>query len=376
MKSIKKQKVDLSSFSRKELEEMYLAAAAKSESQEIELQWLRESIASKQKKMFGKSSEKISSDQLSLFDEAELESTPIKIEPKLEEITYKRKKKGKHHKELDELETTKIIEYKLSEEERECPKCENTLHVMSKVVRKELIYIPMKIEVHEHVKYVYACRECEETQTEATIIDAVVPKPVIAGSLASSSLLAHVICEKYDRAIPLYRQEVTFTRLGVNLSRQTMSNWIMKLSDMYLSKVFKCMKEDLLKSSYLLADETTVNVLHEPGKESNSSKSYMWVYKSGRSEDKKITLFQYEPSRKAENAIMFLKGYSKSLQSDGYAAYNKIEDVEHYTCWAHARRYVKEAVDLIPKTTDKQKTISYSILLLINKLFKIERECC
>jgi transposase len=123
----------------------------------------------------------------------------------------------------------------------------------------------------------YSCRNCEKTSDEAIpMLKSQVPKPVIRGSgVASPSLLAHIAHQKYVLAQPLYRQEQEFKRLGLNLSRQTMANWLIYSSKKYLEPIFKAMKAQLLENQVLHADETVVQVLHEPGKTPQSN-SYMW----------------------------------------------------------------------------------------------------
>lgn len=360
-------------MSREELELLCMNQHTQLEAKDQQLQWYQDQIKKQQKKLFGKSSEKTEYQQISLFDEAEVESTAIKVEPEIEEIHYQRKKKGKHHKDSKDL-PTRTIEYTLSEEEQVCSTCGHELHVMSKNIRKELVFIPAKVEIIEHVEPIYSCRHCETKGTEATIVVGKGPLPVLKGSYASASLLAHIINEKYERALPLYRQEVQFKRMQMEISRQTMSNWILKAATQYFEKLQTYMYEELLNMEYICGDETTVTVLHEPGKESVSNTAYMWVYKSGRSETKKIVLFNYEPSRQHIHAVEYLKDYHGILQTDGYKAYDQIEGATQVGCWAHARRYIDEALKLVPKTEDKKETISYQCYTLINRLFKIERD--
>lgn len=370
-----KKVIDLKKLSRTELEQIVMTLTTENESQNQELEWYKSMIMKQQKKLFGKSSEKTYIDQLSLFDEAEVEAAANEEELAIEETVIK-KKKGKHHKGLKEVPVTRI-EYKLTAEELDCPTCESKLHQMSIDVHKELILIPAKIEIKEHARHVYSCRNCETTGTQATIVKAEAPKALIKGSYVSASLLAHILSDKYERALPLYRQEVDFKRKGLAISRQTMSNWIISSSERYFQPIVKYMKEDLVeRCKYIGADETPVDVLNDPRKAEGATKSYMWVYGSGKSEELKMVLFKHEPTRSQDNPQRFLKGYKGILQTDGYAGYNNIPEVVHASCWAHARRYIRECVDLIPATTKKADTLSYKCLTLINKLFQIEKKKC
>lgn len=240
-------------------------------------------------------------------------------------------------------------------------------------VKRELIFIPPKVKVINHVEHVYSCRSCEQNDTAATIITAKRPPALIEGSIASSSLVANIINDKYVKSLPLYRQEMSYQRMGINITRQNMSNWLIRVSNTYFKAMTDYMYKELLKMEYISADETGVQVLHEPGKQA-SSKSYMWVYMSGRSETKQLILYKYEQSRAHKHAVNYLKDYCGILLTDGYQAYDKIENAVQAGCWAHLRRKLNEALELVPKGTKKEDTQAYKCFSMINKLFKIEKD--
>ena len=231
--------------------------------------WYIEQFKLKQKEKFGRSSEKDNDDQLSFFDifnETETLKEPIVIEPKEEEIlvsSYKKKKKrGENFSELP-VET---IEYKLEDEEKVCDNCTSPLSEMKKEVRKELVIIPAQVKVLEHVTHVYSCRACDKEGISGFIKSADSPKALIPKSMVSPSLLSHLQCEKYVMATPFYRQEGEYARLGINLSRQNLSNWDMAGARI-LKPLYELLKKELLSHELLHADETTLEVIHEPGRE-------------------------------------------------------------------------------------------------------------
>ncbi len=143
--------------------------------------------------------------------------------------------------------------------------------------------------------------------------------------------------QKYSAALPLDRQERIFKDFGIELSKQNMANWIIKTSELWLEPFFERLKRELLKETFIQADENPLRVLTKDGKDSNS-KSYMWLYKSG-SFGKKIVLYEYTPSRSGKNAKKFLEGFKGFLQTDDYSGYNSVENVTRVGCFAHARRY-------------------------------------
>lgn len=249
---------------------------------DAKLKWYEEQFRLSRQKQFGPSSEKTDPEQLNLFNEAEDTANPEVKEPTLETITYKRRKKqvGQKAKMLEDL-PVEVIEYRLTEEEQICPCCKGKLHEMSTQVRQELKVIPAQVKVVKHIQYIYACRQCERENISTPIIKAKMPNPILPGSLASPSLLAYIMDQKYTNSLPLYRQEKQFSRLGIELSRQTMANWMLAAADPWLRIIYDHMHKKLIKRDILHADETTLQVLKEPGR-SAETKSYMWLYRTGR----------------------------------------------------------------------------------------------
>src|SRR5699024_2663431 len=117
------------------------------------------------------------------------------------------------------------------------------------------------------------------------------PSPVFPKSYASPSILAYIMNQKYIEGLPLYRQESQLKYLGIDLSRQTLSNWMVQGADRWLGKVYDRMREHLLQEEIMHADETTLQVLKEPGRAAES-KSYIWLYRNGRDRPTN-TLFEY-----------------------------------------------------------------------------------
>ena len=350
-----------------------ILAENKALSQEIEKlqklnKWYEEQLKLNRKKMFGSSSERSDMDQLNFFNEPESEEQPISLEPTIEEITYKRKKqKGSREKLLADL-PIETIEYTV--EDTNCPKCNNELHVMTKEIRKELKIIPAKVSVVEHVSYVYSCRYCEKTDTQTPVITAPSPKALIAKSLVSPSVMAYIMNQKFVNAMPLYRQEQEFKRMDVLLSRQNLSNWMIKGASI-LKPLINKMKEIMLAKDVLHADETTLEVLCEPGRAAQAT-SYMWLYRTSGC-DEPIVIYDYQEGRSGIYAKNFLNGFKGYLHTDGWGGYHRLEpDITLCGCWAHARRKFDEA--LASQLTKDQGSISSIGIAYCNKLFEIERE--
>ena len=223
----------------------------------MENQGLIDLIAQLRRKQYGASSEKVSSEQLGMFDEAEVES--LKDKEEIEKITvpgHERSKRGKRLK-LPEFLPREIVEIDI--DLKTCSMDGSELKCIGEEVSEKLEIVPAKIKVIRTVRKKYACSKCE------TLAIAPIPLELIPKSIASSSLLAYVASAKYVDALPLYRQEAIFKRIGIDLHRQTMARWMITIGEK-IEPLIKLLREELLDSSYLHMDETTVQVLNEEGK--------------------------------------------------------------------------------------------------------------
>jgi transposase len=314
--------------------------------------------------------------QLSLLEssEAKVPQTPPISESETEEISYKRKKrKGKREEDLSGLPVERI-DHELLGENRGCPECGESMKDIGIDVRRELKLIPAQVVVVEHATHAYAChnKECQEVGEGTIMVKADAPTPLISGSLASPSLVAHIAVQKYANGTPLYRIEKGFLYDGVIVTRQNMANWVIKCAEMYLTAIYSLLIKFLLLESVLHADETTVQVLREPGR-NPQSKSYEWVYRTSGHSKHKIAIYDYKETRKREHPKEFLKNFKGWLHCDGYEVYHGLwPDITIVGCFAHARRYFEKILKSIPenerKGTDAERGVTF-----ISRLFDLER---
>jgi hypothetical protein len=183
--------------------------------------------------------------------------------------------------------------------------------------------------------------------------------------------MAYIMHRKYCEAVPLYRQEQQFINFGIQLSRQNLANWVMHGANNWLKLLYNRLHTYLVKEPVIHADETTMQVLAEKGKKP-TSKSYMWLYSSGRY-GKGIFLYEYQSSRAKKHPKTFLKEFKGYLQTDGYPGYNAVEDVTLVGCFAHARRGFTDALKALPKDAKGSRTVASEGLEFCNKLFNIEK---
>ena len=344
---------------------------AKLESLVKQYEW---QLLTAKRRLFGVSSEKTDFDirQLNLFGETEIQPLP---ELETEEITYKRnKRKGKREEDLAGLPVERI-DHELPEDKRGCPECGEVMRDIGVDIRRELKLIPAKVVVVEHATHAYACHnaECQEIGEGTIVVKADAPAPLISGSLASPSLVAHIAMQKYSNGMPLYRIEKGFQYDGVVISRQTMSNWVIKCVEMYLFSIYVLLKSSLLKESVIHADETTHQVLREKGR-APQTKSYEWMYRTSGHSKRKIIIFDYKETRGQEHPQEFLKDFKGFLHCDGYQSYHNLHsDITVVGCWYHARSYFEKILKSIPK--DKRKgTDAERGVAFINQLFDLERD--
>ena len=319
---------------------------------------------------FGKSSERTEcKEQLSFFDEAEQEYDEKPEEPVKKTVKgYVRKSAKTKRDEIIRNIETEIITCTIPENEQICPRCGSRMKVIGKkYVREEVELIPAKLVVKKYYSLTYGCKKCEK-KNMPVFLHGFVPTPVLPHSLASASTVAWVIYQKYVNAMPLYRQEKDWERLGYDLSRATMANWVIRCSEDYFSRFVTRLKVEMLKENVLHCDETYVKVLKEKDV-SSESKQYMWVYRTGKHSDRQVVIYDYNKSRSGDVPKKFLGDFNGYLHTDGYAGYNKLTKVTHCNCWAHVRRKFHEAI-----VVDSAESIAKTARDFCNKLFAIESE--
>lgn len=327
-----------------------------------------------QKKQFGSSSEKnaVAPEQLSLFNEPEALADDKMAEPTVEEITYtRRKQKATKEENLEEL-VTEVVEHELSGADLACPQCGETMAEVKVEERYEIKVIPAKVEVVKHRQHIYACANCEANDIRTPFKSGQGYEPFLPKSSASAETVAWLLDQKYDLGLPLYRLEQNVQQqMGLNLSRQTMSNWILKTAELYVEPMYVEMRRQLLQQPHLHADETTLQVLNEPGRTAEQ-KSYMWLFRTGRGSPP-IVLYDYQTTRASKHPVRFLEGFSGTLQVDGYSGYNQLQPkVRLAGCWAHARRKFTEVLDALPKGADKTGSLAAEALKMIAELYAVE----
>ena len=342
------------------------------------MQLLMEQVILGKQNRFGRSSEKMEDTSqicfrevngtIVFFNEAEAVCDLNAAEPEDLELKSPKqpKRKGKKEADLSGLPVRRIDHY-LSAEELEAEFGVRGWKQLPDAISRKYHFVPAKVEVEEHHIGVYA------SKTDEHMVKADHPKTLLHGSLVSPSLGAAIINGKYVNAVPLYRLEQEFQRYGLQITRQNMANWCIRLAEEYLSILYDYLHKELYFYHVIQADETPVLVNHDGRKA--GSKSWMWVYRSGHLYQKRqIVLYEYQQTRNASHPREFLKGYDGICVTDGYQVYHTLEkELEELTiagCWVHCRRRFDEALKLISKSYQKES----NAFLLMKQIQAIYRE--
>ena len=346
-----------------------------------EIERLRQIILNLQRTQFGQRSEKRTyvlddgNQQLSLFDTPEKSKEKSNPEPSQnpeKEICvsgHSRKKK----RTLEELCATLPVEERivdLPDEEKANANGQALVCIGQEYIRTELVLERAKAKVVKHYRKVYADRQLEQETGYSEVFKPIMPPPLLAHSYASASVVTDVLMKKYVDAMPLYRQEQMWKRMGVELKRGTMANWVIQVADLYLRPFWKRIRSELLTQSTIHADETVMQV-HKEKDRPNTSESRMWVYSSAKRADIQLRCFEYRESRSGKWAKTFLEGFSGVLITDGYSGYNKVQGAERAGCWAHMRRKWLEAM---PEGADAKTCKAAEGYEFCNRLFELERQ--
>jgi transposase len=306
---------------------------------------------------FGQKRERFEGDknQMSLPFEMEPQKAAALESGLKEKLSDQRRKKTSNHKGRmalpEHLEVKEIDIY--PEEDLTDMVC------IGQEVTDELEYEPAKYYIKRYIRYKYAPKNKEG------VIIGKLPERVIEKGVPGAGLLASILVDKYQDHLPLYRQLQRFKRAEIPIASSTLEGWS-RQSLKIIDILYQHLLEDIRSKGYLQSDETPIKVM-DPAKKGKTHQGYYWVHHCPIDG---TVLFDYQPGRSREAADHVLAGFKGYLQSDGYAAYDKIgkrEGVTHLNCWAHARREFDKAKD-----NDRER--AEKALSFIQKLYAVEAQ--
>lgn len=371
---------ELNTLSRDELITIILTMQGQLDTLNENIEKLIEQIRIANQYRFGRSTETMKSidGQLSFFDEADTLRDEAAGEPEEDQVIpprpRKKKTKGQREMDLKAFPEEIIPAHTVSEETLDAFYGKGNWKRMPDETYKRLRHEPESWTVEIHTVEVYVGTDGYH-QDEFLRGDR--PKDIFPNSIVTPSLLASILNAKYVNSSPLYRIEQEFIRNGVNISRQTMANWIAGSSDRYFAALVERMKQELLTLPVTQSDETPTQVINDdrhPG-----SKSYMWVHRSGEFfKDRPIVIYEYQKGRDHELPLTFYRNYKGILVTDGLKQYHLVEDklegLVNANCWAHARRDYADSIKAADKADPNavKRSIAYQALSRISLIYKLE----
>jgi len=345
-----------------------------------QIHFLEEQLRLLKNELFGRSSEKRHEphpDQRLLFDsdgDQGASQSPTSDET-IVIAAHSRKKCGR--KALPKHLPRFDVIHDIDEEQKQCG-CGELKSCIGEEISEKLDYIPAQLKVERHIRLKYACKSCEGVEDDGpTVIIAPPPVQLIPKSNATAGILAHIAVSKFADGLPLYRQQKIFGRLGIELSRATMANWMVQAAEGCIGLIN--LLQDQIRGGPLIGiDESPLQVLNEAGRD-NTTKSYMWVFRGG-APDRPSLLYQYQRTRSGRVALEFLDNYHGYIQSDDFSGYDHLDqdpNIVHLGCWAHARRKFAKVVKVRKKHRSKRinpKSLADQALDYIGNLYQVEKE--
>jgi transposase len=341
---------------------------AKLRGAELENRYLRELLRVARIEKYGPGSEKLSDEQLALLElepgvsQAEVlaESERAQLKLPLRKGHQPAKHPGRQELPAHLPRVEKIIP--CTPEQCVCSQCGKDKELIGYETSEQLDVEPAKHFVLVTKREKRARRRCEEQGVET----AALPARIIPKSLVGDRVIIDTVVSKYCDHLPLFRQSVMLEReTGLEISRVTLCGWVMAVGEL-LMPIVGAMRQELLSGGYIQADETPVDVQSERTKGKNHQ-AYLWQY----SRPGGAVVFDFQLDRAAQGPRQFLAEFDGILQTDGYAAYGKVggKNMVHAGCWAHARRYFFQALQLNGKDL-----VALGIVGEIDKLFKLEAD--
>ena len=321
---------------------------------QLKIQVLEQRLRQQRILMFGSKSETLNNLQLELLAEEEpsVRAEEVEAEARREPVTQAPPRLRKAHPGRERLpETLPRVEKVLTCAEQTCSACGQETSVIGYDESEQLAVEPARYFVRVIKREKRACRRCQP----GTVTLAALEPRIVEKGLASDAVVIQTVVSKYCDHLPLYRQAVMLEReAGLQIGRATLDGWVMRVGEL-LQPVIAAMRKDLLRGTYLQADETTVPVQRHD-KRGRNHQDYLWQYGQPGGE----TVFDFCLGRERAGPQKFLENWEGILQTDGYQVYDGVggPKMVHVGCWAHARRKFVEAVKVNPQDSEAIRMVT------------------
>ena len=335
------------------------------EKRDAQIRLLEERLRQQRIQALGPRSETLSDLQLELLAEQEPSATRDEVEAEARRAPLPPPRERKPHPGRKRLpENLPRLEQVIACPDANCKSCGAETSLIGYDESEVLDHEPARWFVRVTKREKRVCAACSKKGRAGIAMPELAPRIVEKG-LASDTVVLHTVIAKYCDHLPLYRQQAILEReAGVEISRATLDGWVMRVGEL-LTPMVSAMRQDLLRQSYLQADETTVPVqMHD--QRGADHQAYLWQYGSPGGE----TVFEFHLGRGREGPKKFLGEWQGILQTDGYQAYDNVggPKMVHVGCWAHARRKFVDAVKVNP-----QDAAAINMVTRMDALFLVDR---
>jgi transposase len=323
---------------------------------------LREQLALLRQHMFGRRTERVEAGQLGLFSNEGLEEAAARAAAALESSREKKRKREGHGRGSFPAHLPRETEEcSVEEADRCCTVCGEAMQRIGTEITERGHFVPAHFVVRRFEREKLAC------PAGHMVVTAKAPAPLVRRCKYEPSAYAHVAVSKYQDHLPLHRMQGIFKRQGVQLSKQTMWDMLVTVDELVAQPILEQGRKELLESGVLQSDESPVRMRLEDGK--GSREATVWVWRSLREEAPRKVLVRFEIRKSRDGPKRFLGDWTGVLVSDGTNLHDDVarsNGIVRSGCWAHARRYVKNAFDVGTRN-------AALCLAPINRLFWIER---
>ncbi|RVI98410.1 IS66 family transposase [Sinorhizobium meliloti] len=245
-----------------------------------------------------------------------------------------------------------------------CPTCGGTsfLKAADKVVQV-MEHVPASVKIVRHIEKRMVCKDCDTT------VSGEMPTLPIGRGKPGPGLLAHIMVAKFDDHIPLYRLSEMYDRLGIDISRSVMADWVGRVS-VLLSPLILLIRAHIAAVDRIHTDDTPVDVL-DPGRgKTKTGRVWVYVFDGSGYQDPtpRAIAYYYSPDRKGAHPADHLADFSGVMHADGYGGYKKLygNQIVEAACMAHVRRKFHDVIKLKPSP------IAEEALSRIGALYDIE----
>ncbi|MGG1944699.1 IS66 family transposase [Trinickia sp. NRRL B-1857] len=322
---------------------------------------LTHEIATLRRLQFGKRSEQLNVEQMSLLNEA-IDADLAALEIELEQLKSKPPEDKQRQQPKRAPLPARLPRTDIHHEPDDITCACGCQRVrIGEDISEKLDYTPGVFTVERHIRGKWACKACE------TLIQAPVAPHVIDKGIATVGLLAQVLVAKYGDHLPLYRQERIFERAGLAIPQSTLGEWV-GVCGVRLQPLVDALREVLLQHDVLHADETPVQML-VPGK-GKTQRAYVWAYATTQFTDVRAVVYEFADSRAGEHARKFLGNWRGKLVCDDHSGYKAGFElgITEIACVAHARRKFFEL------HASNKSAIAEQALKYYGELYAVERD--